>query len=307
LFSAETAAMAKDLRVKVADAKAALAVRVDAAKKLISVDDSADAVRAILAQVDAQAGPELQKGLLDALVLSRVDDAGALIVKQWTALSPTAQRAALGLMTRKSAWTTALLDGIEKGTVNAKDLAAETWQTLTINPDAALAERAKKLQTASGRAPSPDKKKIIDGLAHLAEKKGDLAKGKEVYAKVCAVCHTLEGQGGKVGPDLTGIGARPKIELLSEILDPNRSVEGTYRQWTVETEEDTIYGRLLTESQTAVELIDATGVVHAIQRKDIKVISASERSIMPEGFDQALSVEEFTNLLEFLAHSNVKH
>ena len=53
-----------------------------------------------------------------------------------------------------------------------------------------------------------------------------------VFEKNCMVCHTIEGKGGKVGPDLTGIGARPKVDNLIQILDPNRSVEGTYKQWT---------------------------------------------------------------------------
>jgi putative heme-binding domain-containing protein len=95
--------------------------------------------------------------------------------------------------------------------------------------------------------------------------------------------------------------------LLAEIVDPNRSVEGTFRQWTLETEEDEISGRLIAESQTGVEIIDATGQKHSVQRKDIKKLTASERSVMPEGFDQAISKDDLTNLLEFLGSSKVKH
>ena len=56
----------------------------------------------------------------------------------------------------------------------------------------------------------------------------DAERGKAVYAQNCLVCHALDGQGGKVGPELTGIGARDRADILTEILDPNRSVVGYF-------------------------------------------------------------------------------
>ncbi len=136
--------------------------------------------------------------------------------------------------------------------------------------------------------------------------KGDIAAGKIVFQKNCMACHTIEGEGGQVGPELTGIGIRPRGDLLIDIIDPNRSVEGTYRQWAVETKDDTIYGRLFSESKTSVEIIDTTGTKHMIQRSDVTGITVSERSVMPEGFEQ-LSPDDLKNLLEFLGSSKVKH
>jgi putative membrane-bound dehydrogenase-like protein len=307
LLAAELKAAADELRKTIANASLDSNRRIDSAKRLISIDDSASSVEEILKQINPQAAPELQVGLVVALANSKEHTGGKAIVSRWTTLSPSAQRAAMALLLRKSEWISALLDGIDAGKVNPRDLLTEHWQILTVNNDKAIAERAKQLQASAGRAPTADKKKILDALVHVTEKTGDLAKGKEVYAKNCQVCHTIEGQGGKVGPDLTGVGVKPKPELLSEIVDPNRSVEGTFRQWTVETEDDTLYGRLMSESQTSVEILDATGTAHAIQRKDIKSLTASERSVMPEGFDQSMSQDDLTNLLEFLASSKVKH
>ena len=163
------------------------------------------------------------------------------------------------------------------------------------------------MEKSSGRAPKPDKAKLVEALIPQVEKGGDPAKGKVLFANNCAVCHTLGAEGGKVGPDLTGIGARAKADLVVEIVDPNRSVEGTYRQWTVELEDETLYGRMLSESRTSIEIIDATGKVHAIDRKNIKALSASERSVMPEGFEQAIPPADLANLLEYLAQSKEKH
>lgn len=307
LFAAELKALTEGLKKIISDAAAADAARIEAARKLVGTEDSAASVDAVIKQITPKASPELQVGLLDALSRSRGGKTGEVIVGRWNRFTPSAQRAALGMLLRRPAWTGALLDAIEGGSVNAKDLAAEHWQALKGSPDRRVAARAQKLETASGRTPSPDKKKLIDSLLAVTSKGGDVNKGREVFAKNCQVCHALEGQGGQVGPDLTGVGARPKGDILVEILDPNRSVEGTFRLWIVETKaNDLITGRLLAESRTSVEIIDATNAKHVIDRKDINNLRASELSVMPEGFEQ-ITPEELGALLEFLSASKVKH
>jgi hypothetical protein len=171
----------------------------------------------------------------------------------------------------------------------------------------ARCSRSTAANASAGRAPTADKKKILDALTPLVEKTGDPVKGKEVYVKNCQVCHAIEGQGGKVGPDLTGIGARPKAEILSEVVDPNRSVEGTYRSWTAETaDEESISGRLMSESQTSIEIMDAAGTSHPIQRSELKSLVASEKSVMPEGVE-ARPEADLKDLMEFMAASSTKH
>src|SRR5205807_926149 len=124
----------------------------------------------------------------------------------------------------------------------------------TTYPDEALAKKARTVQAAVGRAPTAGRKEIVDKLLALAEKSGDVELGRQTFEKNCMVCHTLETKGGKVGPDLTGIGARPKADNLIDIMDPNRSVEGTFREWTAKTTDGEILsGRLLTETATTVE------------------------------------------------------
>jgi putative heme-binding domain-containing protein len=104
-----------------------------------------------------------------------------------------------------------------------------------------------------------------------------------------------------VGPDLTGTGKNPRHEILLNIIDPNRSVEGNFKLWIIQTRDgQTISGRLDTESQTTVELLDAAGKQHVVQRRDIKRMVSQPISIMPEGFE-LLPPEELANLLEYVA------
>jgi hypothetical protein len=80
-------------------------------------------------------------------------------------------------------------------------------------------------------------------------------------------------------------------------------VEGNFRQYTVSTMEGRhIVGLLASETRTSIEMLDAEGQTHAIQRENIKRMSASQLSLMPEGFEKQMSAQEITDLLEFLAH-----
>ncbi|HEX4588668.1 MAG TPA: c-type cytochrome, partial [Gemmataceae bacterium] len=134
------------------------------------------------------------------------------------------------------------------------------------------------------------------------KKTGDAVVGKKVFATHCAKCHTHSGEGGKVGPDLTGMAVHPKDHLLIDILDPSRSVEGNFRQYNLTTKAGrSLAGLLAAETRTTVDIVDAEGKTYTVQRADIDSLDASTKSLMPEGFEKQLSETDLTNLLEFLA------
>ena len=122
-----------------------------------------------------------------------------------------------------------------------------------------------------------------------------------VFQQQCAKCHAHSGEGGKVGPDLTGMAAHPEAELLVHILDPSRSVEGNFVQYTVATTDGRVLnGLLASETKTAVELLDAEGKTHVVQREDIDELVASKKSLMPEGFEKQVPPAAIADLLAFL-------
>src|SRR5205814_18688 len=93
----------------------------------------------------------------------------------------------------------------------------------------------------------------------------------------------------------------PKAELLVHIMDPSRSVEGNYRVYTVALQDGRVLsGLLASETKTSVEIIDAQAKKHLIQRDTIEELNASNKSLMPDGFEKTLSADELVNLLEFL-------
>jgi putative membrane-bound dehydrogenase-like protein len=306
LFGSQSGAVVEALRKTIADSNADPAQRVDAGRRLVTIEDSPATEQFILSQVTPTQPPDVQTGLLRALGQSRDAELGRKLVEMYATMTPAAQKDALQLMIEKTNWSPALLAGIDSGKIDNRDVQQTQWQILRANPDPAIANKAAELQKKTGHAPSSDRKEIVEKFLPLASKQGDAAKGKVVFQQNCIICHTIEGTGGKVGPLLTGIGARPKADLLGKILDPNRSIEGTYRQWIVKTKSgDVVAGRIFAENKASVQILDASAKLTEIQREDIEKLVPTSKTLMPEGFEQ-LGEDSLVNLLAYLGTSTVK-
>ena len=304
-FADLRAAAVQGLRAQLADSGLTDAERLSAARNLVRLADDAASVEVILQQITPQAPPAFTAPLIGSLSDSRQTAAAAGLIQAWSRLSPGQKRAALGVLLRRPEWSATVLDAVANGGVLRNDLGQEHWQQLRNSPDKAVAARAKELADGTGSI-SPDRQAVIQKLSGAARNAGDAARGKELFSANCAVCHRLEGVGQSIGPELTGIGARPKADLLIEVLDPNRSVEANYRLWTITTKSgDTLAGRLDAETQTSVDLTDLVGQKHSVARKDIASLESSNQSIMPVGFE-ALGEDGLAALLAYLATSNVK-
>jgi putative membrane-bound dehydrogenase-like protein len=300
LFPQAVERLAQPLRESIANPSLSASARAAAASDLLALADDLSAVRLILAQVDALTAPDLSSALLNALGKTRAPGAGQAMVAALPQLTPAARKLQLTILLRRPEWIAAVLDAVEHKTLSPSDLATEQWSQLRGHADSRIADRATAL-AASAPAVSKDRADIVRALLPAAALHGDAALGRAVFATNCSVCHTFNGQGGKVGPDLTGIGARDRKEVLTDILDPNRSVEANYRLWNVTTAEDeTFSGRLDSETQTSIELLDAAGQKHVFQRKDIRSLKTSGLSIMPNGFE-ALAPNDLASLLDYLA------
>ena len=299
LFGNRVASLIEALQHEVADAALADDKRAAAAKRLVSLSDTPETVERVLKEVTVLTAPALASGLVNALGESHATNTGKAVVEHWKQFSPAVRRSAIAGLMRRGEWALALLDALQNDQINKGDLAPEHWSQLKQNPNRAVARRAQRLAEITPGL-SADREEIVKKLLPLAKEKGDPVHGKEVYTASCANCHTFNGAGGRIGPDLTGIGARDRSEILTDILDPNRSVEATYRLWNVTTKDGEIFsGRLETETQTSVEILDTAGQKHVVQRKAIAAMEDSALSIMPTGLE-ALPPDDLKALLEYL-------
>ena len=136
---------------------------------------------------------------------------------------------------------------------------------------------------------------------------GDAEEGRRIFlhrAEVsCLRCHKVGGQGGDVGPDLSGIGARQKRDyLLEAIVDPSRQIaKGFETVILTTTKGKTVVGIVKAEDKQSVKLMTAEGNLVIVPKKEIDERQAG-KSAMPEDVVKHLSRRELRDLVEFLAN-----
>lgn len=301
-FDKYSAEIAESLAADVANEKLSDERRVAAARQLIEFRPAdAKLLESVLDAITLRSSPSLATGLVEAVGASTADAVGPALAKRYPAWPPSTRMAALRVLLARPEPTKALLDAAEKGTIPVGELTLDQKQALAAHPDSAIATRAKALLAKGGGLPSPDRQKVIDELLPVVKQTGDAAAGKLMYTKHCSACHQHGGEGTKIGPDLTGMAVHPKEELVVHILDPSRSVEGNFRLYQVALNDGKVLnGMLASETKTSVELIDAQAKRHVLLREDIDSLTASTKSLMPDGFEKQMTPKELTDLLEFL-------
>ena len=134
---------------------------------------------------------------------------------------------------------------------------------------------------------------------------GNALRGRELFfapKAACAQCHSVDGSGGKAGPDLFAVGDTfPRRELIEAILTPSATIAVGYGATIVETKSgETFYGIVKQATEAATELMGADGKLVRIAARDIKEQRGSPVSLMPDGLHAGLSLQEFTDLVEYL-------
>lgn len=273
--------------------------RAAAAREIAAIALTEDVAEKLLELLSPRSSPEFAAAILAALAESEHPWLGNPLTKHWKDWTPATRRAATAILLQRPAWTAALVSALEERRIAAGDLSLDQIQRLRSHPDRAIARRAGKALGPTAVA-SESRREILEKLLPLAKKTGDASLGKEVFLKHCAKCHRHGELGQSVGPDLTGIAVRKREDILADVLDPNRSVEGNFRQYTLATADGRILtGLLAAETKTAVEILDAEGKRHVVLREDVETLTSSPNSLMPEGFEK-LSENELACLLEYL-------
>ena len=150
-----------------------------------------------------------------------------------------------------------------------------------------------------------DKKNPTDGYRETMVG-GDAEVGRKIFFEKsevsCLRCHKVNGVGGEVGPDLTGIGKKYQRDyLLESIVDPNKQIAKGYESIAITLTSGLIkIGILKSEDAKEVRIMTPEGQLLSIPKADIEE-RASGPSAMPGDLIQKLSRTEVRDLVEFLA------
>jgi putative heme-binding domain-containing protein len=287
----------KQAATLVADATAAPDRRADALR-LLALADPAPYVDLIKQALSPSEHASVQQAAVRTLGRISGPEAGSYLISVWETLSPDIRDVAIDALMQSDARKRLLLDAIESRTIQPAAIGWGRTVWLMESDEIDLKSRARALLSEQAGV----RQDILARYRTAATNPGDVARGRAVFTRVCSSCHQVQGTGGTAfGPDLGTVRHWSAPTLMTEILDPGRSLADGYELWTITRRDGgQMTGVIAAETQTSVTLREAGGKVTTIARTTIGTMRAANISAMPPGLEQQLSEQDMADLIAFL-------
>jgi putative heme-binding domain-containing protein len=206
--------------------------------------------------------------------------------------------------------------------LNEEPLAGQVVRTLRGSLGVAEVRAAMEQALASAATPFPVKAQLAQALGRppveirpvndeqwreaLRAGAGDAAEGRRVFfsgAGLCSSCHQVAGRGVMAGPDLSTIArSSSPARLLESVLTPSREIGPLYGVRTVRKKDGSVVSGLLRHPAVPgrIDLIGPGGSVQSVDAGDVAGQETGSASLMPEGLELGLTVQEFRDLMAWL-------
>jgi len=315
--------LAKSSKVEVRQLAQALSLTfgskaaLDALRKVL-VDRKAkltERQKALASLIDARDAklPRVLRGLLKEEVLQRealrglgaFEDAKtpqsilAILLK----LDAAGKRDALTTLASRVSYAKALMAAIDKGEVKANELPADIVRQLRAHGQKDINTKLDKVWGVSRSTPKAKLMEIAKYKKLLEAKPAkpvNLSRGRALFQRTCAQCHKLYGEGGEIGPDITGSNRNNLDYLLTNMLDPNAEIPNDYRTTILRTKDNRILVGVVRRSEGQSVTMATPAEVVTMAKSDVASIDQQNFSMMPEGLVLAFKQDELHDLVAYL-------
>ena len=249
----------------------------------------------VLIMTDDQGYGDL--GASEALVSLQPETAYDILLEQLI-LAPASRQTALAqILCSTSEGTERLLGAIESGQASAALLRDSIIRQQIGEDHPRLTALIDQLPDPSAELPALIAARH-EGF-HEADRSTD--RGQVVFQTQCAVCHSINREGGKLGPNLDGIQVHGAERILEDILDPNRNVDPAFMLTTIRTQDGNNVSGIGARSEDGfVVLTDPSGQTHRIPEATISEQIPSHFSMMPAAYGTLIPGNDLFDLVEFL-------
>ncbi|MGH7495507.1 MAG: PVC-type heme-binding CxxCH protein [bacterium] len=281
------------------NSSAATALRLEALG-LLEFADFAQREMALYQLLDSKHPQALQAAAMAQLGRVSNQFVGQKLLAKWKYLGPEARAQAGDILLYRAENHDLLLTALEKREITLGELNfhLERLRTLLFSDEASIRRRAEALFSDAGVL---TRKEAMDKMRPALALPGNAQKGQDVYSELCAKCHRLGNAGEDLGPNLTEIFRKSSESLLHDIIDPNAAMETKYVSYVVQTHQgEFVTGMVAGETDEEVAILVAGAERRIIRRDQIKEMSASGISMMPEGLEDGMSSQTMADLLAFL-------
>ena len=286
--------------------------------RALAFDDKAEiGVRKVALRSLIEARPDDLRSVCEQLVkvrflnpvaasgLTLFDDPAVakVLAASYKSFHPSERSSYVEAMASRPTFARVLLDQVAKGQVPRSDISVAHARQIRALGDASVIAKLGEVWGAMREASADKKVSIARFKSRLTPETlagADRSRGRSVYAKTCAACHTLFGEGGNLGPDLTGAGRDNIDYILENVIDPGAAVTADFRMTVVATADGRVLTGLLRDpTEKTITLRNQDGSL-VLPRSEVERIETSPLSFMPEGQLDALPEDEARDLVAYL-------
>ena len=246
---------------------------------------------------------DLTSEALRQLVSSADETTPPLLLEMFQSLGQSQRVDAVAVMVTRRDWSLQLLAAIRTGSVEKETVNAFSIEQLRAFGDESIDAAVDQFWPADSTA--AQKVQEISRLRELMTRdyleKGDASRGRLLFYQTCFKCHQLYGEGGRVGPDLTGSGRKKVDYLLSNLLDPSAEVDAAYKLTTIITTAGRLYSGFVIYQDDRVVRLRTQNADVQLQMKEVDEIIPTNKSMMPEGMLRELNDGQIQDLFLYLS------
>jgi putative heme-binding domain-containing protein len=256
-----------------------------------------------LPDVLASASPDFGGRVLAALGRCEESRLAEVILVEYPKLAPELQPLAVDLLMQREPWARKLVDAVLAGRLPRGVLNANHLRKIMDTNDREAIWAVEKAFGKVREERNPEREKVVAEMGdYLRHNLGDSRAGQRVFKSFCAQCHTIYGEGAKVGPDITSNGRSSFEQLLSNVFDPSLVIAPAYQTTTVVTKDGRNLTGLIVEDSEQRFVIRLPGEgEETVSRNNVKCTRVSKLSMMPEGIENVLAKKDLADLFAFLA------
>ncbi len=293
------AAAIEELQALAADTNGDVTTRQEALKTLARLRP--DGLEALLRRLLAE--PALAAEAVRALATYDDPATSRIILNSYPELSRDAREAALAGLAARQSSAEMLVKAVQAGRITRQDVPVFVVRQLRNWKEAPIRTLVEEIWGRE-RPVSIETRARIGQLRQALDNgrltRADATRGRAIFEKTCAQCHKLFGEGGAVGPELTGAQRGDLGYLLENILDPNASLALDYRMSIFALSDGRVINGLVAEKGERTVTIQTPTERLVIPRDEITEERKSDSSLMPTGLLDSLDERQVADLFRYL-------
>jgi putative heme-binding domain-containing protein len=279
-----------------------LETRLAAARTVLTFHPDPIAAALVEAAADPTIHSEPRLAVLEAVGGAKELDRVQLLSRIGRTLPQRLQVVVAVKLAESKEGSSSLLNAVEKGDLSAQVLrVASVKEKLLASRVEGIDKKINKL--TEGLPPQQNEMaKLLEGRSlNYRRMQASSTRGREVFAKNCAQCHQIAGQGIVIGPQLDGIGERGMERLIEDVLDPNRNVDPNFKTTVYSLRDGRVLSGLFRRQEgKKIVIADSNGKEISFEESAVEQKQTSPNSLMPSNVGTSMPETDFYDLLAYL-------